>query len=219
MGGQAAVRMGSWKAVRPGEKRPWATLRPPERPGRGARRGRRSIRRCSPRWSPSPRRPTSRPRKASYQDRSLHERDREAKYGDTRKPAAAKSVRPWPTTGLIPASECKLVRASSESTFNGRDAKHAVDGDPRTVWHTHFQGNVDEPPHELVLDLGKQRTVRGFRCMARQDAGWNGTIAKCEFFVSDFSRSVRRAGRPGNAQEDQGSPRMCPASPPKAATC
>ena len=184
MGGQAAVRMGSWKAVRPGEKRPWQLYDLQKDLGEehDVAEEHREVLAKMVAFAEEAHEPAE---EGVYQDRSLHERDREAKYGDTRKPAAAKNVRPWPTTGLIPASECKLVRASSESTFNGRDAKHAVDGDPRTVWHTHFQGNVDEPPHELVLDLGKERTVRGFRYMARQDAGWNGTIAKCEFFVSD----------------------------------
>jgi hypothetical protein len=78
-----------------------------------------------------------------------------------------------------------LVRASSESTSNNRDAKYAIDGDPRTVWHTRFQGQLDKHPHELVIDLGRQRTVRGFRYIARQDAGWNGAFARCEFSVSD----------------------------------
>ena len=40
-------------------------------------------------------------------------------------------------------------------------------------------------PHELVLDLGRVRTIRGFRYLARQDSGWNGAFAETEFWIGD----------------------------------
>jgi hypothetical protein len=46
-------------------------------------------------------------------------------------------------------------------------------------------GKLDKHPHEQVIDLGRSRTVRGLRYMARQDGGWNGAFARCEFAVSD----------------------------------
>ena len=48
-------------------------------------------------------------------------------------------------------------------------------------------------PHELVIDLGAQCNVRGFRYLARQDGGWNGAVKDCEFFVSD---SATEFGQP-----------------------
>jgi hypothetical protein len=39
-----------------------------------------------------------------------------------------------------------------------------------------------------VIDLGEARTVTGLRYLARQDGGWNGALANCEFFVSNSSK-------------------------------
>ena len=36
-----------------------------------------------------------------------------------------------------------------------------------------------------MIDLGSSHKIRGFRYLARQDNGWNGSFAKTEFFVSD----------------------------------
>ena len=58
-------------------------------------------------------------------------------------------------------------------------AIHAPPGIPNS------KKKLDKHPHELVIDLGRSRTIRGFRYMARQDTGWNGTFARCEFTVSD----------------------------------
>lgn len=73
---------------------------------------------------------------------------------------------------------------SSESRSNGKVAGNAIDGDPRTHWHTRFGADLDRHPHELVIDLGAQHTVRGLRYLCRQDGGWNGAIAKFELYVS-----------------------------------
>ena len=100
-------------------------------------------------------------------------------------PASANMpVNTLPAEGLIPNAEWKVARASSESRFNNRLAKYAVDGDPRTVWHTQFREQLAEHPHELVIDLGAEHAICGFRYLARQDNGWNGTLKECEFCVA-----------------------------------
>ena len=69
-----------------------------------------------------------------------------------------------------------------------RDRKFAanvIDGKPETIWHTQFAPDIKKHPHELVIDLGKESTIRGFRYMARQDGGWNGALKDVEFSVSD----------------------------------
>jgi hypothetical protein len=64
-----------------------------------------------------------------------------------------------------------------------------------------------EHPHELVIDLGAVHTIRGFRYLARQDAGWNGALKECEFYVSDsldnFDKPVAEAtfGKSKEAQD------------------
>ena len=39
------------------------------------------------------------------------------------------------------------------------------------------------PPHEIVIDLGAEHTIRGFVYLGRQDEGWNGAIKEIEFCV------------------------------------
>ena len=121
----------------------------------------------------------------TFHDRALHERDRRAKYGGKPRVQPAGKAHKLSTKGLIPQKQYKLVRVSSENRSNMKLAAHAFDGDPLTHWHSQFSGKLAKPPHELVLDLGAERTVRGFRILARQDAGWNGAIKDCEFCVSN----------------------------------
>ena len=87
--------------------------------------------------------------------------------------------------GLLPNKDWKIVRASSENEANQKFARNAIDGDPETLWHTKFSGGIVPPPHELVVDLGTERSVRGFVYLGRQDEGWNGAVKDVEFCVSD----------------------------------
>jgi F5/8 type C domain len=57
--------------------------------------------------------------------------------------------------------------------------------DADTLWHTKFSDGITLPPHELVIDLGAQRSIRGFVYLGRQDDGWNGAVKDAEFCVSD----------------------------------
>lgn len=85
---------------------------------------------------------------------------------------------------LVPADEMKVVRVSSDEPRYEGAAAHAVDGDSQTIWQSRFAGDVAQPPHELVVDLGKTRTITGFRYLARQ-RGDVGQFAETEFYVSN----------------------------------
>ena len=122
-----------------------------------------------------------------------HERDRRAKTGQQDNPNAPDPLtgaKPntkaavMPTKGMLSNKEWKIVRVSSENTDNKKFGRNAIDGDPTTLWHTKFSGTVAPPPHELVIDLGAERTIRGFVYLGRQDAGWNGAIKEIEFCIS-----------------------------------
>jgi len=138
-------------------------------------------------------------REGTYSNRALEQRDRQAKFGFSGQAKAdvGGTVHTLPEEGLIPRKTYKLVRVSSESSANGKLATCAFDGDPGTWWHSQFQGTLHKHPHELVIDLGRERRVLGFRYLARQDGGWNGAIEECEFYVSDspddFGRPAARA--------------------------
>ena len=101
-----------------------------------------------------------------------------------------------PRRGLIPRDGWKIVRVSSEAAGNGKLAKHVIDGEPRTHWHTRFGDETAKHPHELLIDMGAVHEVRGFVYLARQDQGWNGALAKCEFFVGDSAQDLGKRGEP-----------------------
>jgi len=89
-----------------------------------------------------------------------------------------------PEEGLLPRKRLSIHSFSSEASGNSRLAVHTIDGNPRTHWHTAFSPEVLKHPHELVIDLGGEATVRGLRYLARQDNGWNGALAAVEVAVA-----------------------------------
>jgi len=68
----------------------------------------------------------------------------------------------------------------------GEGAALAIDGAPRTHWHSRWSPDSPGPPHALAIDLGEQVTVTGFGYQPRWQ-GDNGTIA-------DYDFEVRRDG-------------------------
>ena len=183
---QTAVRMGMWKAIQPRKNKPWElydlSLDLEEKIDLAAKHP--DLLEKMKAFAKQAHEP---PKEGVFHDRAIHEKDRRAKWGDTRKPKAMGKTESMPQEGLIPGDKMKIVRASSESRFNGKLARNALDGDPTTIWHTQFKDGPAKHPHELVIDLGGEHTVRGFRYLARQDRGWNGAIKGCELYVSATS--------------------------------
>ena len=129
-------------------------------------------------------------RPGTYSDFSLEEKDRRAKFGDRAPKAGRKHggntrVHSLPKKGLVPNKGWKIVRVSSENTGNDKYAVNAIDGDPNTIWHSQFSPEIKQHPHELVIDLGAEHTIKGFFYLPRQDSGWNGVIRDIEFCVGD----------------------------------
>ncbi len=104
------------------------------------------------------------------------------------------------TANALSKDAWKIVRVSSESAFNGKTGDQAIDGDPATWWHSEWQEEKPTHPHEIVIDLGERRTIAGARYLARQDGGWNGTIAKYELYVGDDLGDLGAAVRSGEFQ-------------------
>ena len=81
----------------------------------------------------------------------------------------------------------KIVYADSEETRSGnRTADKVFDLQESTFWQT-----VDNTayPHQIVIDLGKEYQVTGFRMLPRAEAGAPGLIKDYRVFVrkTDFS--------------------------------
>lgn len=122
----------------------------------------------------------------TFFNREIHERDRRAKFGGKGNTPPTKTlVNSLDTKNSLPNKGWKIASVSSESKGNEKFAANAIDGDPRTHWHTNFAGDPDEHPHEIVIDLGRPANITGVRYLARQDNGWNGAIAKVEIAVSN----------------------------------
>lgn len=74
-------------------------------------------------------------------------------------------------------SEWSIVEVSSEETSGeGSDnghAIHAFDGLKSTFWHTQWKGGEPQPPHHIVVDMGKQVKMLGFQYVTRDHGeGW-----------------------------------------------
>ena len=74
--------------------------------------------------------------------------------------------------------------ASANSQQRGYEATRAIDGDPRTMWHTNWEPSPSPPPHWLALDLQKTVALAGIRCVPRSDKNPNGRIGTFEVHVS-----------------------------------
>ena len=197
IGKATAIRQGNWRAVRPNTNAPWELYDLAVDPGESQ-----NLTDSNPEifarlvgLAASAHQPAV---EGTFTRTDRHERDRRAKTGQHDQPAApapgnkgkagaraARETFSLPTEGMLPSKEWKVFRASSENTPNKKFAFQAVDGDPGTLWHTKFSGGVAPPPHELVIDLGAEHTVRGFVYLGRQDAGWNGAVKDVEFAISD----------------------------------
>ncbi len=185
LGQQVAVRKGHWKAIRSKRNGPWELYDltkdvseshdiAPKHPGLIAEMRAMAESAHEPVVT------------GTFAETADHQKDRDAKWGDAPRPASAgRKVSKMPRKGLVPRKKLKIVSVSSESTSNRKLAKNAIDGRPRTHWHTEWQGGAKPHPHELVLDLGASYRVTGLRYLARQDNGWNGAFGQWELAVSD----------------------------------
>ncbi len=126
-------------------------------------------------------------RPGTYTTRERHERDRWAKWGDSKPPPSPRvsRMKRIKARNLIPFEQLKLVSFSSQNQSNNRKAIFAIDGRPDSLWHSSWSDGLTKHPHELIIDLGKRYHVSGFHYLARQDGGWNGAFAETEFYVSD----------------------------------
>jgi len=90
-------------------------------------------------------------------------------------------------------SRIVVVKTGADSEAINYEVFKAMDGNPQTMWHSYFGAGETKHPHEIVLDLGGQYVVSGFRYLPRVDASDNGTIKKYEFYVGNH---LKKLGKP-----------------------
>jgi len=107
--------------------------------------------------------------------------------------------REWPTFDQnlaegaeeMPIDGWRLVSVDSEETVVANLAgQNAIDGDDSTYWCTEFTEDQPLPPHEIVIDLGKEVNVCAIRYLPREGLG---DIRDCEIYIG---RDVNRLGEP-----------------------
>jgi hypothetical protein len=78
-------------------------------------------------------------------------------------------------------SQAKVVKVDSEAV--GHEGSNVIDGNPGTIWHTEWEGNPPEYPHQITIELYEQTEIKGLTYLPRQDMS-NGWIAEYEVYVS-----------------------------------
>ena len=120
-------------------------------------------------------------REGVFLDPAPHEEDRQAQWGQD-EPAAAV----MPPEGLIPNATWKIARASSESRFNGKVARNAIDGDPRTEYSSASLGTATF----VEFDFGRSVRLAGFRHLDRNDPAT--VAASALVFLDEAGRETGR---------------------------
>ncbi|RYX82434.1 glycoside hydrolase family 2 [bacterium] len=80
----------------------------------------------------------------------------------------------------------KVISADSEAP--GYAASNILNDDEGTFWHTEWEPQAAPLPHEVVIDAGRQISLKGLTVLARQDGNDNGRIADCEVYCTDDTK-------------------------------
>jgi len=113
------------------------------------------------------------------------------------RPAQAETAKNRTAKKRTPRNEAAQTNTVSvdvwvDSENPGYEGFRAMDGNPRTMWHTDWQFRQTRHPHEIIVDLGAEYEISGFAYLPRLDMT-NGTIGRYECYVS---KSRRDFGRP-----------------------
>ncbi len=84
-------------------------------------------------------------------------------------------------------SKWKIIHTSSVEPGEGL-AKHVLDNDPSTFWHTNWSSTQEKHPHDIQIDLGETVTLIGFTQLPRQGQS-NGRIRHYKFYVGTDSEN------------------------------
>ncbi|WP_210487787.1 beta-galactosidase [Rufibacter aurantiacus] len=78
----------------------------------------------------------------------------------------------------------KAVYADSEEVTGANNAADKVyDQQESTFWHTQYSGDKPKHPHQLVIDLGENVTVKGLRYLPRSDKNTGGMIKDYRIYL------------------------------------
>lgn len=88
---------------------------------------------------------------------------------------------------------------SASSQEEGHAASFAIDGNPKSLWHTEYSSRKPEPPHQLSIDFPAAVAPAAVLITQRQDRNANGQVADVEI-LDGTGKSLARAKVPKDAQ-------------------
>jgi hypothetical protein len=103
---------------------------------------------------------------------------------------------------LIPHAELRIVSVDSETLVGDGAADSAIDGRVETFWQTAMGPRAPQHPHEMVIALGGEYMVRGFRYLPRQDGKTDGMVERYSFYVRQDGEDWGEAVTTGSFSRD-----------------
>ncbi len=86
----------------------------------------------------------------------------------------------------IPSQNWKIIYADSEEiTAANNSADKIFDQQESTAWQTQSTGSKPAYPHQVIIDLGQQVLMKGFRILPRPDKNNKGMIKDYEIYLKD----------------------------------
>jgi alpha-L-fucosidase len=121
-----------------------------------------------------------------------------------------------PSNDTYSKKDWKIVSTSCTLTGN---AHQAIDGNYRTLWHTHpTKPGPQRPPQNIVVDCLKLIKMRGFDYVPRMDSCKHGMVDAYEFHVSQDGKNWTKVseGEFGNISANPTKQRITFAKPVEA---
>jgi hypothetical protein len=91
--------------------------------------------------------------------------------------------------GPLAGGALNVRSVKADSAAENYEPANAVDGDPKTMWHTAFGGKEPAFPHALIVEFERPMTMAGCKLLPRQDNNRNGRIKDYAIYVSNDGRN------------------------------
>ena len=93
---------------------------------------------------------------------------------------------------------------SSQNKRSNEGAEKAIDGNPKTIWHSKWSGGTDKMPHCLSINFGEKLNLKGFTYLPRIGSAKGGILDQYRLEVSTDGQTWTKAseGRFDNIQND-----------------
>lgn len=93
----------------------------------------------------------------------------------------------------IPRSKWKIVYADSEEVSVGNySAEKIFDQQESTFWSTAWTVSKMPHPHQVVVNMGENVKIKGFKYLPRTDKSTNGNVKSYRFFIKSNLFSIKK---------------------------